>query len=91
MANVSFGLDQVSNPTPSKLNLWVRVFTIVSGIFLGWMQTNSLIPAHAQNTIGSILGLLLAISNGLAPLFGVEITSNKVPVAKVTAMDADKT
>lgn len=92
MADVKFGVDQVNNPTPSKLNLYVRVFTVVAGIFMGWMLTNNLIPANTQNVISSILGLLLAITNGIAPLFGIDVSSNtKVPISQVTAMDTQQT
>lgn len=90
---VKFGSSQVSNPTPSKINLWVRVYTVVAGIFLGWMTTTNLIGPHTQNTMSSIIGLTLALCNGLAPLFGVELTpaQKRVPVEEVTAMDTTKT
>jgi len=86
----SFGISQISNPTPSKINLWVRVYTVVAGIFLGWMTTTNLIGPHTQNTISSITGLTLALCNGIAPLFGIELSDNgnsKVPVKDVTAME----
>lgn len=87
MAEVKFGTGQVNNPTPAGINLWVRVFTVVAGIFIGWMQTTNLIGPITQGIISSILGLLLAIVNGLAPLFGVDITSRTVPTDKVTAVE----
>jgi hypothetical protein len=87
MAEVKFGTGQVNNPTPAGINLWVRIFTIVGGIFIGWMQTTNLIGPMTQGAISSILGLLLAIVNGLAPLFGVDISSKTVPTEKVTAID----
>lgn len=87
MAKVSFGTGQVSNPTPAGINLWVRVFTVVAGIFIGWMQTTNLIGPVTQGIISSILGLLLAIVNGLAPLFGVDVTGKTVPTEQVTAID----
>lgn len=91
MAEVKFGTKQMSNPTPAGINLWVRVFTIVGGIFIGWMQTTNLIGPLTQGAISSILGLLLAIANGLAPLFGVDLGSAKtVPVDQVTAVETEK-
>lgn len=90
MAQVKFGTGQVGNPTPAGINLWVRVFTVVAGIFIGWMQTTNLIGPITQGVLSSILGLLLAIVNGLAPLFGVDITSKSVPTEKVTAIETGK-
>lgn len=87
MAEIKFGTKQVSNPTPAGINLWVRIFTIVAGIFLGWMQTTNLIGPITQNSISSILGLLLAVVNRLAPLFGVDISSSTVPIEKVKAIE----
>lgn len=87
MAEVKFGTGQVRNPTPAGINLWVRVFTIVAGIFIGWMQTTNLIGPLTQGVLSSILGLLLAIVNGLAPLFGVDITAASVPTDQVTAIE----
>jgi hypothetical protein len=90
MADIKFGTDQIQNPTPSKINLWVRVFTVVAGIFMGWMSTNNLIGPVSQGIISSILGLLLALVNGLAPLFGVEVSGNTVAAKDVTAVDSNK-
>lgn len=90
MAGIKFGVQEISNPTPSKINLWVRVFTVVAGIFMGWMSTNNLIGPISQGYIASILGLLLALVNGLAPLFGVQINSGSVETKDVTAMETDK-
>lgn len=87
---IKFGTSQVTNPTPSKINLWVRVYTVVAGIFLGWMTTTNLIGPHTQNTLSSITGLTLALCNGLAPLFGVELTGARtVPIEEVTAIDTE--
>jgi len=33
------------------------------------------------------LGLLLALVNGLAPLFGIQVQGGNVPTSEVTAMD----
>lgn len=91
MADIKFGRAQLSNPTPSKVNLIARVFTVVAGIFLGWMSTNNLIGPVTQGYIGSIVGLALALVNGLAPLFGVDVNSPIVPTSKVKSLDTDKT
>ena len=88
MSVIKFGTGQINNPTPAGINLAVRVFTITAGIFLGWMQTNNLFGAGTQNIISSILGLLLALVNGLAPLFGVDTTQQAIPRKDVAAMKA---
>lgn len=87
MSTINFGTDQINNPTPAGLNLYVRIFTVIAGVFLGWMQTNNFIHVHAQAIISSTLGLLLAIVNGIAPLFGVTTTQTEIPKENVTAME----
>lgn len=86
MATMKFGTSQLKNPTPSTVNLWVRVFTVTAGIFLLWMPPSGIVGQHMQDVINSLLGLMLALVNGLAPLFGVPI-SGKVPAEDVTAID----
>ena len=84
-----FGLKQISNPTPTNVNTLVRVITIISGTLMAWMQTAAFIPSNVQAPISSILGLIIALSNGLAPLFGVEVNSKTVPTDQVTAIETD--
>ena len=55
---VKFGTKQFNNPTPSRINLWVRVFTVAAGVFMGWMATASLMGPNTKDIINSILGLL---------------------------------
>ena len=90
---IKFGTSQVGNPTPSKVNLWVRVFTVAAAIFMAWMATASVIGPNSKDVINQILGLLLGLTNGLAPLFGIELSGNgrsKVEVENVTAMEEPK-
>lgn len=89
MADVKFGTAQISNPTPSRINLWVRVFTVTVAIFMGWMATASVMGPQTKDLLTQVLGLALALSNGLAPLFGVEV-SGRVPADQVTAVDTIK-
>lgn len=91
MATVKFGVKSISKPTPSSINLWVRVYTVTAGIFLAWMITTNLIGPNTQNVISSIIGLTLGLVNGLAPLFGVQVSGKDVvDVEDVSAMDTDK-
>ncbi len=91
MANVTFGVPSISKPTPAGINLWVRVITITIGVFLAWMLTNNIIPEHAQDVIGAVLGGLLTLINSLAPLFGIDISSTEqVPIEEVKSMDNPK-
>lgn len=90
MATVSFGRSQMRNPSPAGLVFWVRLVTIISGIFMGWMQTASFIPSKSQAIISSILGLALALGNGVIPLFGVEVKTDSVPIEDVTAIETKK-
>ena len=90
---VKFGTNQIKNPTPSKVNLWVRVYTVAAGIFLGWMPTTNLIGPIAAGNISGIVGLTLLLANGLAPLFGINLNGNeqKVDVQDVSSMDEPST
>lgn len=91
MADMKFGLGQVRKPTPSKVNMLVKVYMGVAGAFLGWMQTNNFIRPHTQNVVSSLIGLSLLVVPLIAPLFGVDIDDVKsVPAGKVTAMDTDE-
>jgi len=89
MGEVKFGTKQLSNPTPSKVNLWVRVFTVAGATFMAWMATASVMGPNTKDVVNQILGLLLGLANGLAPLFGVEINGQSVPAEDVTAVDID--
>lgn len=86
MGNFKFGRKQIGNPTPSGVNFWVRVFTVVATFFVGWMGTNTIIGPHTQAGISSILGGMVGLANLLAPLFGVPI-SGSVPASVVTAIE----
>lgn len=55
------------------------------------MQTAPFIPSATQAIVSSILGLVIALGNGLAPLFGVTPVPNEIPSEKVTAMETDST
>lgn len=90
MAQVKFSTTQLSNPTPAGLNRAVRVFTVVAGIFMGWMATNNIIPSVIQGYISSILGLVIGIINGIAPFFGIEVSGKTVLSKDVTSMENTK-
>lgn len=90
---IKFGISQASNPTPSNINLWVRVFTVAAAIFMAWLATANVVGPNTKDLINQILGLLLMLTNGLAPLFGIQLTngeSKKVSVEDVSAMDEPK-
>lgn len=87
MSNVKFGINQITLPTPASVNRWVRVLTITIAIFMAWMATASLIGPHSKDILNQILGLIMALLNGLAPLFGVQLTTNTVPSNEVAAIE----
>lgn len=89
MADIKFGTSQIGNPTPSKINLWVRVFTVVATTFMAWMATASVMGPNTKDILTQCIGLALALANGLAPLFGVEV-QGRVPSDRVTAIDTPK-
>lgn len=88
MPPIKFGFSQWKMPTPAIVNLWVRIFTVCAGAFIGWMQTSNMIGPHSQNAISSLLGLGVTIANSLAPLFGVQVTSDTIKTDQVTAMES---
>lgn len=92
MADIKFGTGQIKNPTPSRINLIVRVFNAVSGAFMAWMMTvpNGMIGTKTQSYISSFLGLAILLVNVVAPLFGIELDRKTVPADQVTAMDETK-
>jgi hypothetical protein len=85
-AAVKFGFAQTTNPTPSGINLWVRIFTVATSIFLAWISTANIVGPHSKDVLTQILGLALGLANGLAPLFGVQV-SGEVPAKEVSAID----
>lgn len=87
MAQIKFGTGQIGNPTPANINLWVRIFTVAGAIFLGWMSTASVIGPHIKDIITQLLSLGLLLANGLAPLFGIELSGKSVPASDVTAIE----
>lgn len=86
MADVKFGPEQISKPTPANINLIVRIFTVAGAIFMAWIATANIVGPHTKDVLNQILGLLLGLANGLAPLFGVQVTGN-IPAKDVTAID----
>lgn len=90
MADIKFGTNQIGNPTPAGINRWVRVFTVAAATFLAWMATANVMGPNTKDIVNQILGLFLGLINGLAPLFGVEV-SGKVDAEDVTAIDETKT
>jgi uncharacterized membrane protein len=87
MADIKFGTNQLSNPTPANINKWVRVITIAIGVFMAWMATANLVGPNTKDILNQVLGLFLGLINSLAPLFGVELSSNQVPAKDVAAID----
>lgn len=89
MPEVKFGTQQINNPTPANLNLWVRVFTISASAFMAWMATASIMGPNTKDIINQVLGLALILCNGLAPLFGVQVSGGDVPVKDVAAIETN--
>lgn len=87
---VLFGTKQLKNPTPSKVGNIIQVFTVIASLILAWVGTASFIPAYESSIIQSILGLLVGISNGVKPFFGVKPIGESVDVENVSQMDEPK-
>ena len=89
MATIKFGAKQFNNPTPANVSNAVSIITVVASILLTWIGTASFIPAGISSTLQSILGLVIALSNGIKPFFGVQTEKENVPIEQVTAMEAE--
>lgn len=87
MADVKFGWRQIINPTPASLNRAVRAATVIIATFMAWMATASVMGVHTKDILTQILGLVLALINGLAPLFGVPLGGGDVPAKDVAAVE----
>ena len=86
-----FGLSQLKNPTPSKLGNAIKVFTVVGSLVLAWIGTAPFIGAKTSTIAQSILGLLIGISNGILPFFGIPNDGEPIAVDNVSSMDETKT
>ena len=87
---VKFGRKQLKNPTPANVGATINVITVIVGIVIGWLGTVTWIPAPYLGPTLSILGLILAILNGIKPFFGVEILSKTVSTDNVTAIETNE-
>ena len=87
MAEVKFGWRQIINPTPASLNRAVRAATVIIATFMAWMATASVMGVHTKDILNQILGLILALINGLAPLFGVPLDGGDIPAKDVAAVE----
>jgi len=84
---IQFGTKQLKNPTPTRVGNSIQVFTVIASGILAWVGTASFIPAKESSIIQSILGLLIGLSNGLKPFFGVKPINDSVDVENVSQMD----
>lgn len=87
MAEIKFGRSQRKKPTPDNVIFWVRVISIIAGVLMLWMPTASFIPRLFQDIATSLCGLIIALSNALSPLFGVNTNEKEIPIGEVTAME----
>jgi hypothetical protein len=90
MANIKFGTKQIKNPTPANVERGVKAFNVAASLFIAWMPTNNIVPHNVQDVMTPILGLLIGMVNGLAPLFGIETGTKTVRTDEVTAMETPK-
>lgn len=82
-----FGRRQIGKPTPASIAFKITVISVIAPAIQIWLATATYIPNKWSNIIGSLLGLVILISNALKPLFGVEIKSNEVPIEKVKEIE----
>ena len=90
MGTISFGTKQFNKPTPNGLSNAIQIYTVIASVVLAWMGTANFIPVHSSSVIQSILGLTIAVANGLKPFFGVTTDQKTVPIEQVGEMEAKK-
>lgn len=84
---MAFGKNQLSNPTPAGTSMIIDVISAVAGVLVTWILSANFIPNNISNVVGSILGLVILLSQALKPFFGVKITGSSVPADQVTGME----
>ncbi len=87
---VKFGRSQLKNPTPTIVGDIVQVTNIIASSVIVWITTATFISAKWSSIIQGIFGLILLITNGLKPLFGVPNDGGKIDIDKVTEMEEPK-
>lgn len=87
MKTTRFGRSQLKNPTPAGLSSVIAVFTVIAGIIITWLGTIDFIKESIVTIIVSVLGLLVAIGNGVKPFFGVETQLKEINIDNVSEME----
>lgn len=82
-----FGRRQIGKPTPASIGFKIMVISVVAPIIQVWMGTAAYIPNSWSNIIISVLALIIALANGLKPLFGVDVPAKSVPTQDVKEME----
>lgn len=83
-----FGRQQIGKPTPASIGFKIMIISVVAPVIQVWLGTASYIPNTVSNIIISILALIIALSNALKPLFGVDIPKDEVvPVQDVKEVE----
>lgn len=85
----SFGRKQIGNPTPASIGFKITVISVLASAVQMWINSNmaAFIPLKLAAVLGSILSLIIFISNALKPLFGVPIDTKMVDAKDVTAVE----
>lgn len=85
--NFKFGRQQMGKPTPASIGFKIMLVSIIAPIIQVWLGTAWYIPNNTSNIIISILALMIAISNALKPLFGVDVPNETVPSEDVKEVE----
>lgn len=85
----SFGRKQIGNPTPTSIGFKITVISVIASAIQMWMNSNmaAFIPLRLTAILGSILSLVIFISNALKPLFGVPVDTKTVDTKDVTGIE----
>lgn len=85
-----FGRKQIGQPTPASIGFKITVISVVCPVIQIWLGTASYIPNFWSNIFISVLGLFIALSNALKPLFGVALEDPTVPTEDVKEVEDKK-
>ena len=85
--NYSFGRKQIGKPIPASVGFKIMIISVVAPIIQVWLGTASYIPNYLSNIFISVLALIIALSNALKPLFGVDIPQKNVLLEDVKEVE----
>lgn len=88
MSNVVFNWGARKMPTPASINLMARGTAIFGSVLITGINTAPFPISHSFREYSTwFISIAIGLANGLAPLFGVQTTQERVNVSDVSVLD----